>query len=597
MRRSRSALSLCCIFLVLFLQLPLVVSIDIPEDIRYGPFIDSVVYKVIIGSGTLLALQSGVLDIGRISENYYTQTSELLENPDIDILECPRNGYNSISINCNKYPLNITGFRRAFAFAFNKTKALNYVYEGHATLHDSVVPLTNRLCAEDLLEYHYYEADIERGNAILDELGFTLNSTTGFRDAPNGEPFTVIVYYSPSSSFISGTIAQLACEALSALNVDCYVYYSWWWPWILPPSYDMVVISWTFGYDTMIWEDSLSNYRNDTFTYWTEKYYNGKTYEEVYEASTEIQKILHYNVPRIVVCQPNYLEAIRTDQFQGHIEDHFRYFSGPWTLRRIHRVDGTYGGLFNIGLGQEPYSFNIYVTNLMYSHLILENLYSSLYSRDPNMNPLPDLAISMLTETHSNNSMIPDGHMRYTFDILQNASWSDGQSLTAEDISFTFLYQLESRAYGNPAGSSLNDLVAVYAPSTYRVVFEFSSESYWHFSKIAYDYIIPKHIFTAIGYEGWNTWNPVFDPEEPHVTSGPFVLTDFELGEFYELTVNPLYHWLPQRQPITPDIINTFPPVTSDPIFQIVAMTLSTTYVVVTAGIIVLLIMDRKRSE
>jgi ABC-type transport system substrate-binding protein len=598
LRGSRSALSLCCIVLFVFLLIPIGTSVDIQNDIRHGPFISKAVYKVIVGDDqTALALQAGVVDIGSIG---YLPVSTIYADPDIDVLESPRNGYSCITINCDKYPLNNSVFRRAFAFAFDKSKAVDYVYLGHGFPHDSIVPSISRWCAEDLLEYHYYEADIERGNALLDELGFTLNTTTGFREAPNGEPFNVIVYYSPSSPLKAGKIAQLACEALDALYVDYYTYDDWgWWPWVLPEDYDMVVMGQNFEYDTLIWEDHRSNYRNDSLTYWIEKYQDGRTYEEVFEAATEVQKNIHYNLPRLVVCQSNYFEAGRNDQFQGYVEDQSRYFSGPWTLRKIQQLNGTYGGTFSLALGQEPDSFNIYTTNSLYSRKILENLYSSLYSRSPNMDTIPDLAESMIVETHSDNPSVPQNHTRFTFDILQNATWSDGVPLTAEDIAFTFIYQLESSFYGNPAADSLRDLVSVYAPSPNRVVFEFSSESYWHFYNIAYDYIIPKHIFTTIGYEGWNTWNPVFGQDEPHVTCGPFVFTDFDYSdETYELTVNPDYHWLPQRPPLSPSVNNTSTPLTTpDSIFEIVSIALSTTYVVVTAGIIVLLIYDRKHSE
>ena len=584
LRRSRSAISLCCIFLVAFLQFPLVTSIDIPEDIRHGPFIDRVVYRVILGQDSvLLALQSGEVEIGHID---HSPIWILSSDPDIDVLETPRNAYSYISINCDKYPMNILGFRQAFAFAFNKSKAVDYVYEGHASLHDSVVPSTHRWCAEDLLEYHYYEADIERGNAILDELGFTLNATSGYRDAPNGEPFTVIGIY---PEYIEpARIAQLAREALDSLHISSF----WDTPWYPVPllSYDMIVSSWSGEYDTMVWENSIFNYYNASLSYWIEEYNDGKTYEEVFEASAEIQKILHYNVPRLVVCQPNYLEAIRIDQFQGHVEDYHRYFSGPWTLRRIHRVDGTYGGTFNLAISRYLFTFNIYI----YSHMIFENLYSSLFSHGPNLEPIPDLAESMLVETHSDNPSISQGHTRFTFDILQNATWSDGMALTAEDISFTFLYQIESGFYGNPAVSSLTDLVGVYSPSTYRVVFEFSSESYWHFDKIAYDYIIPKHIFTTIGYEGWNTWNPVLDPAEPHVTCGPFLLTDFDAGEFIELTVNPDYHWLPMRPPQPPNHGTSTTPIMEIPKTVFVTFTVYSLVIVVA---VMILIGERKHPD
>ncbi len=146
---------------------------------------------------------------------------------------------------------------------------------------------------------------------------------------------------------------------------------------------------------------------------------------------------------------------------------------------------------------------------------------------------------------HSDNPAVPVGHTRFTIDIIQNATWSDGTPLTADDVAFTYVYQYESAAYGNPAGTDLGDLIASYAPNQYRVVLEFITESYWHFSDFAYDYIIPQHIFNdvdGIGYEGWNTWNPVFNETDPHVTSGPFIFTDYEEGEYYTISRNPHYY-------------------------------------------------------
>jgi len=215
-------------------------------------------------------------------------------------------------------------------------------------------------------------------------------------------------------------------------------------------------------------------------------------------------------------------------------------------MRKIHNLDGTLGGSVPVAIGQEPDSFNIFVTNSAYSAAILSNLYSSLYKYGPDLNPWPDLAESMLVETHDDNAAVPAGHTRFTIDIIQNATWSDGMPITAEDVAFTFTYHVESGSLGNPAGADLGDLVASYAPTPYRVVLEFSIESYWLFSNFGFDYIIPEHIFndaSGIGYAGWNTWNPVFDPAEPHITSGPFIFTDYDAGDWYEITNNPLFYY------------------------------------------------------
>jgi peptide/nickel transport system substrate-binding protein len=219
-------------------------------------------------------------------------------------------------------------------------------------------------------------------------------------------------------------------------------------------------------------------------------------------------------------------------------------------MRKIQKLDGTFGGTVPIAISEEPDSFNIYVTNSAYSAAILSELWPSLYGFGPDLNPWPDLAETMITETHADNPAVPDGHTRFTIDIIQNATWTDGEPLTADDVAFSYTYAFESAPYGNPAGTDIGDLVAAYAPTPYRCVVEFSTESYWHFSNFAYDTVIPEHIFnddTGIGYEGWNTWNPVFDPAEPNVNCGPYIFSDYEAGEFYELEYNPDFHYCPEH--------------------------------------------------
>jgi ABC-type transport system substrate-binding protein len=265
-------------------------------------------------------------------------------------------------------------------------------------------------------------------------------------------------------------------------------------------------------------------------------------------------------------------------------------------MRKFQKLDGTFGGTVPIAIGEEPDSFNIYTTNSAYSAAILSELWPSLYSFGPDLNPWPDIAESMLTETHADNPAVPEGHTRFTIDIIQNATWSDGVQLTAEDVAFSITYAYESYEYGNPAGSDVGDLAAAYAPTPFRAVIEFNTESYWHFSNFAYDTIIPEHVFnddTGIGYMGWNTWNPVFDPEEPNVNCGPYEFSDYEAGEFYELTANLDYYYAPERPTDTTTTTGTGTTTTTDvPTFDatlaIVAGAVGAAVVILVGGFVLL---------
>jgi len=489
---------------------------------------------------------------------------QLDADPDIDIFSALRNGYGHITINCRDYPLNISGLRRAFAFAFDKERVTVEIMHGFSQEHDSLVPYANGWCVEDGFDWHYYDDRADIGNQILDDLGFDINNNTGFRHAPNGEPFDITIWYGSSSPEIAGGTAQIGVDALHELHIDAQKD-AFPWEYIDPisshGSYDMYFSAVNFYSNDVDWLayeywseyadvpfQNPTNFVNYTYDSWREQLLYGTTYEDIYEAASEMQKILHYNVPRLVMYENTYMQGYRNDKFTGHVEDLGRYITGPWTMRKIHKLDGSFGGTVPIAISQEPDSFNIYATNSAYSAAILSELWPSLYGFGPDLNPWPDLAESLLTETHSDNAAVPDGHTRFTIDIIQNATWSDGIPLTASDVAFTFTYQYESAFFENPVGEYIADLVAAYAPTPYRAVIEFNTESYWHFSNFAFEYVIPEHIFndeTGIGYEGWETWNPVLDPADPNVNCGPYRFTDYEAGEYYVITYNPTFHYRP----------------------------------------------------
>lgn len=564
-------------FSTLYPNLSVALSVQ-TSNLNTGPYVDNIVYKIISGQDQIVSeLLTGSIDmnLGYVDAvNYY---SSLDNDPDIGIHSYLRNGYGLISINCAKYPLNISGFRRAFAYAFDKS-AVTDLFDGYSIMHDSLIPQTNTWCAENEFAWYYYTNQSDIGNQILDSLNFTLDPETGYRMTPEGSAFDITIDYHWSSS-IGGTVAQLGVDALQSLHIDARVLgvdFGWIDLWgSYRYSYDMGFFGQNF-YDNDIewledefWGESvgvrgknLCNFKNTTYDNLHDNLLYSTTYEEVYEIVVEMQKILHYNVPQFVVYENIYLQAYRKDKFTGHVPDQLKQISGPWTMRKIHMLDGTREGIVQIGCSYSPDNFNFWATSNPTSTAIFHELWPSLYSYAPDMTPHPYIAEKILKETHIDNSTVPEGHTRYTMDIIRNATWSDGVPLTAYDVEYTLNYIIGARAYGNPAGEKLKDLLSAYAPNPYRFVIEFFTESYWHFSRFAYQYIIPKHIFMLnISYDQWNTWNPVFDAQEPHVTAGPFELHDFEYGEYYQLIANPEFAYFEFR---TTDHVVTTPNTTSN---------------------------------
>ncbi len=554
---------------------PALSGAQVTPYLNIGPNVDKVVFKVIATEDNMiLALQGGEIDI----HDSFLEPNTIpifAADPNIDMIDdVLRNGYGHIYINTAKAPMNWTAFRQAFAYAYDKTRVLTEVFQGLMNMHDSLVVSTNDLfCIEDDLPYHYYNAEPEIGNQLLNDSGFGFDPVTGDRVDPNGNPIHIVIGYSPSSPAIAGGTAQIGVDALRSLGVsaetsqeDFNTYMS---NMDQHGDYDMVFYATSFYGKTLDWMERTygsayadvpyyngANFRNETVDLILEDLLAASDYDEAYAAASDLQLALHEQVPILICYQNMYLQGYRNDKFKGHVRDQGRYLNGKWSIQKIIQLDDTFGGTLSVRIGQEPDSFNIFTSNSGYTANIVNCLYSLLYDFGPDLNPYPVLAESYTEEVTAG------GIHRFTFDIIQNATWSDGTPLTAEDIAFTYNYAVESGEYGNPWGAPLASagFVAAYAPTTYRVVIEFSRESYWNFGVAAYTLIIPKHIFepgAGIGYENYAAWNPGYNPSDPFVTCGPFKFTDMEAGEFYEISVDPNWAYLPEGRFDTPTDTDT----------------------------------------
>ena len=587
---KRRFLAITCATLFVFIAVSPALTVeapDIPSDLNVGPYVDRVVYKINEDySSRILNLLSGETEI----ESSYISPSDLTtldSHADISLSSTVRNGYGHLTINCDKYPLNISAFRRAFAYAFDKTRVTSdlQTFGILSQEHDSVVPYSNGWCIEDDLPYQYYTAQVATGAAILDAAGFTIDPGTGYRLAPDGSPFDVIITWSNISALATNiglSVSVAGVDALTALDIDASIQVVGNFENLMAridnnQDFDMVFYAYDFPGNDVDWlayifwgeladvpNENPCNFRNATYDSWRNQLLYGSTFEEVYEAAAAMQMILHENVPLVVVYENIIRHAYRTDLFTGYIEDSVRGIFGTWTLRKIHRVDGTPGGVVTVGIDQNPDTFNIYVDSNDVSSSLMAEFWPSLYLRGPDQQPRSYLAEHLQVETHLDNPAVDRGHTRFTVDIIQNATWYDGRPITAADVVYAYRYAFESGVSGNPAGDDLTNLVAAYAPTTHTAIIEFETESYWLFSNFAYDYIIPKHIFNdvnGIGYDRWNSWDPVFSNESLNVGSGPFILSSHIEDEAVQISANPYFCYFPEER-VTGHLLF------SNPVFQ-----------------------------
>ncbi len=545
---------------------PLLVSANTTDltVTKAGPYVNKLVFKVITGADQeVLKLQNNEIDlIGEMVDPVHLD--ELLSTPNIAVAHTPRNGYGYVTIKTDKYPFNYTAFRRALAFALDKEKISDEVWEGLSEPQDSCVPKVNPWTIEGQLDYTYYEANIPVAEQLLDAAGFIDVDGDGWREGPHGDPFTVTVECAQTSA-IATQVGTIVADALKSIKINAVAkptdFYEYLNRLYFHGDYDIVFLGASFGSFDVDWlayeywsenaDEPYYNFpcwRNSTYDSWREQLLHSTDYDEVYEAAIEMQRIWVHACPMIICYENILLSAYRTDVFTGHVNSVFGGVPNWWTSYKVHLKSGQMGGTFRWSNPLDVDTFNFMVSSSAYTNNVLNNMYDSLITIGPDGSDIMWLAESYTAETHADNPAVPEGHTRFTFNIIQNATWTDGTPLTAEDVAFSLNYF--RNAPGNPYRQDLLDMTAAYAPTPYTVVVEFSTESYWHLHAVSYKPVIQKAFYSNIGLENWNKYNPK-PPVDAMVTSGPFNISEYVKGEFCELTRNPNYFYRPTAAPTT----------------------------------------------
>ncbi|GFH68010.1 ABC transporter substrate-binding protein [Streptomyces diastaticus] len=137
---------------------------------------------------------------------------------------------------------------------------------------------------------------------------------------------------------------------------------------------------------------------------------------------------------------------------------------------------------------------------------------------------------AMATEWESS-----EDKLTWTFEIRDDAQWSDGEKVTAEDAAWTFNTMMEDGAAATANGSFTNNFKKVTAPSADKLVVELKKPQA---TMTALDVpIVPKHVWEKV--DDFSKFNN--DQDFPIVGNGPFVLTEYKRDSYVKLTANKDY--------------------------------------------------------
>ncbi len=536
-----------------------------------GPFLDEVQYHIITQDDQqVIALQDNEIDlIGNTIDPSFLVT--LQEAANIEVDNTLRNGYGYLTINTQKFPLNYTALRRAIAFALDKEHISDEIWDGLSVPQDSPIPQINPVSVEGFLDFTYYEPEIARANSLLDDAGFTINQTSGFRDAPNGRAFNITIQW-PDSSYIAIEITTELIKAIESLHIDidihepvCWhcagIWNSLYFHW----DYDIIFLGSSFSSFDVDWLGrefhseystipyyNFANFRNDTYDFYADILLHSIDYDEVQNAAERMQEILVYECP-IIVCYENLLlSAYRTDRFTEFVNDVSKGVPGWWTNFKVQlkqEEGGPFGGTLRWSNALDLDTYNPLISHSVYTRNVLDNLFDSLFKIGPNGEDIPWMVESFTVETHEDNQYIPDGHTRFVFDIRDGLTWSDGSQITADDVAYALNKYRDLEVFGYY--DELANMTAAYSRTPSTLAVEFNTESYWHLHSIAYKPIIRRNMLEGIGSEDWDDWDEsVFNGSL--VYSGPYQIQEHVLGEYISLQANPYYLFRPEVPETTP---------------------------------------------
>lgn len=148
------------------------------------------------------------------------------------------------------------------------------------------------------------------------------------------------------------------------------------------------------------------------------------------------------------------------------------------------------GGTIRLYGGQGPKSYNGYVDNNAYTRMTFGLMYSSLLSIDPvTLDFEPSLARRW--------AVSDDGH-EFIFEIDSDAKWSDGASVTAEDVKWTFDSVMDPKSDTGSWKTILGAFDTPVVKDSRTIVFRkkgATGKDWRDLMNIAFFKILPSHYF------------------------------------------------------------------------------------------------------
>lgn len=186
--------------------------------------------------------------------------------------------------------------------------------------------------------------------------------------------------------------------------------------------------------------------------------------------------------------------------------------------------------------------FNPLLNDTTYDDAVIDLTYNSLLSFDKNLNPKPELAKSY---------EISDDNLSITFKLNDNIKWSDGKTLTADDVAFTFTSLADKGYTGSKYGyveklkgakdyheGNVDKIEGIEVIDKNTIKFTFAEPYSPGLTNLGSIGIIPKHIWGEVPIAQWKDKKDLLTKP---VGTGPYEVVSFTEGQDVQLKRNDNY--------------------------------------------------------
>jgi len=516
-----------------------------------GPYFKEIRFKIYASSQAVTqALVAGDVDVIDFFEaEQIPDIQPGLTAGTINYTQGAEQGQWVFALQCQRYPLNITDFRRAIAHLVDKNKIVAEGLQGLAYKIETFCgsPGYGDWAGRD---YVTYEFSPTKAGEILDRLGFVKGADGKRIDPKTGLTMRPLVIYArvehPHRIFSARELARQmdvvgipyelneVPRAVTSAKV------------FLEQDYDIYTAGWGGGPDVDWMYDNFYStsppsmnfmlFRNSTMDAALDRLKFSPTREQCVQAQQEVERIVSEQLP----CIPLYAKAYISPYSSRvtHVVD-LAWRSGVtnWmTFFYARDRDQKYGSVLNVGWSSDPQQPSpLYNINWWWDGMVVDTVYEYLMDADPvTFKEIPWLAKSWSVEPWTASGDIPG--LKITYNLVENATWHDGLPVTADDVVFTWLY---TQREANPVYISyLLNLVTAEATDRFTAVAYLNTTSYWALHWLGENIpMIPKHIWENI------TNSVQYQPitEGNLIGSGSYKFKEYRPGEYFIIEANPNY--------------------------------------------------------